>query len=323
MEKLLQKLFSCQEISRPELIQKLWSGYGRIDRYFLKDAEIKSIIVKEIDLHRIRSHPRGWNTEISHQRKVKSYQVEQNWYTQKSTLYNSNCKFPKCYYTSNEGKRQIIILEDLDAIGFSERRGSLTVEESKLGLKWLAHFHALYLNQDMDGLWEKGTYWHLETRPDEYKQMKAGSLKKAAKKIDSRLNHAKFQTVLHGDAKVANFCFNAAMDDLAAVDFQYTGNGCGMKDVAYFLGSCLTEMQLETFEKELLAFYFKELKTGLIAKDSEFNFDEMEQEWRSLYPYAWADFTRFLMGWMPSHPKLNAYSNKMVEKALLDLEALN
>ena len=29
------------------------------------------------------------------------------------------------------------------------------------------HFHASFLNEAPDGLWPVGTYWHLETRPDE------------------------------------------------------------------------------------------------------------------------------------------------------------
>ena len=57
-------------------------------------------------------------------------------------------------------------------------------------------------------------------------------------------------------------------------------------------------------------------KSALNIKGIESISNKLEQEWRALYSIAWADFTRFLMGWMPTHQKLNAYSKLMVEKAL-------
>ena len=39
---------------------------------------------------------------------------------------------------------------------------------------------------------------------------------------------------------------------VAAVDFQYVGAGCGMKDVAYLLGSCLDDKGHEALEADLL-----------------------------------------------------------------------
>ena len=103
-------------------------------------------------------------------------------------------------------------------------------------------------------LWQKGSYWHLSTRPDELKAMQHSKLKDAAKSIDEQLNNCKYKTLIHGDAKVANFCFADDMSSVAAVDFQYVGGGCGMKDVAYFLGSCLSSSECENYEKELLDF---------------------------------------------------------------------
>ena len=119
---------------------------------------------------------------------------------------------------------------------------------------WLAHFHATFMGETPDGLWEVGSYWHLDTRPDELEALDDVHLKQAAGEIDALLRAARFQTFVHGDAKLANFCFSEDGTQVAAVDFQYVGGGCGMKDVAYFIGSCLYEEDCERHEAALLGF---------------------------------------------------------------------
>lgn len=42
------------------------------------------------------------------------------------------------------------------------------------------------MNTRVEGLWEVGTYWHLETRPDEWEQMGNIALKDAATAIDKK-----------------------------------------------------------------------------------------------------------------------------------------
>jgi hypothetical protein len=58
------------------------------------------------------------------------------------------------------------------------------------------------------------------------------------------------------------------------------------------------------------------------VKETKLDMDveALELEWRSLYRYAWADFTRLLLGWMPTHQKLNSYSNHNMERILNDLK---
>ena len=62
---LLQQTKSadCEEI---EIIQSLWSGYGRISRYRLDDSLLETVVVKFISLQQSDKHPRGWNTSYSH-----------------------------------------------------------------------------------------------------------------------------------------------------------------------------------------------------------------------------------------------------------------
>jgi len=316
----LLKTTNANNCHEAEVIQSLWSGYGKISRYHLKGAEANSVVVKYIALNQIRQHPRGWNTDLSHQRKVKSYEVETLWYQQWNHRLNEKCKSPKFIGSYSEGKDQWIVLEDLNN-NYPLRKYDLNLTEVKACLNWLANFHGNFLNQRPEGLWEVGTYWHLDTRPDEFKKIENQELKSKASPIDQRLNNCKYQTIVHGDAKLANFCFSENGLEIAAVDFQYVGGGCGMKDVAYFLGSCLTSKECELNEKELLADYFLYLKSALDQNTNqvEINFSELEKEWRLLYPYAITDFTRFLMGWMPTHQKVNDYHLKLMNAVLTEL----
>ncbi len=305
----------CKEM---ELIQSLWSGYGRISRYQLDNALFPTVVVKHISLDASNEHPKGWNTEYSHHRKVKSYQVETNWYENWSQLCTYDCRIPTLIGSFSEGNDQWIVLEDLN-LDFPLRKEQLRLEEVKACLTWLANFHTTFLHKKPIGLWEVGTYWHLNTRPDEFSKMEHQKLKSKAHIIDELLNTCTYQTIVHGDAKLANFCFSDDGQKVAAVDFQYVGGGCGIKDVAYFLGSCLSSSECEVYEKELLDFYFLELGQAFKGSKHSFDFKELRNEWRKMYPIACTDFTRFLLGWMPSHQKINTYSLTIMNSVLSNL----
>lgn len=316
MASTLYSLDHLSQFDKRELVQELWSGYGEIVRLSNTQEVTKGAILKEIQLAAVNHHPRGWNTSNSHSRKLKSYQVEIEFYKNWSVKCNNACRVPLYFDSSLEENNIQLLIEDLDQSGFSRRKSSLSFREAKVVLRWLAHFHATFMNIEPKGLWKEGTYWHLETRPDEYAAMEDGDLKNKAHLIADCLKNAKYQTILHGDAKVANFCFNEDLTEVVAVDFQYVGGGCGMKDLVYFIGSCLTEKECGQYESEILDFYFLELKSALKLTNGTIDFDALEQEWRALYPFAWADFSRFLLGWSPSHQKLNGYALKNTKKAL-------
>uniref|UniRef100_A0A3B5QII7 Uncharacterized protein n=1 Tax=Xiphophorus maculatus TaxID=8083 RepID=A0A3B5QII7_XIPMA len=117
-------------------------------------------------------HPGGYNTDRSHT----------HWYQNYST--NQSCRIPVCLALNEE------------------------TEILRVYLSWLIHFHALFLGVTPEGLWPVGTYWHLETRPDELEAMDDVELKAAASDINRVLNKCHFKTIVHGDAKLANFCFS-------------------------------------------------------------------------------------------------------------------
>lgn len=309
----------AREIIKVDTIQQLWSGYGQLLRCTLDGGIADTVVVKHVKLPTDSIHPRGWNTNRSHQRKLKSYHVEMAWYANLARKCDRQCRVPKIYHAEEQSEEMLMIMEDLNGVGFPDRRVDATLDEIKSCLRWLAHFHAKFMDVKTDDLWDVGTYWHLDTRPDELESMLDQDLKAVANDIDKKLNSAKYQTLVHGDAKLANFCFSPDGTKVAAVDFQYVGHGCGMKDVAYLLSSCLLhEEDLNNCESELLDFYFKCLDHALTEYQLCSDFVHIQKEWRALYPYAWADFYRFLDGWSPGHWKMNDYSRTMKEKVLRD-----
>ena len=310
----------AKEMSVREEIQSLWSGYGSIVRIDLKGSELKSVVAKHVKMPNNNKHPRGWNTDFSHQRKVRSYEVETYWYKKYATMCDEYCKVPECLAVEQRGSEVFMVMEDLDASGFGRRLSSVEWKHIETCLKWLANFHATFLNVNPQGLWPVGTYWHLDTRPDELKVIEDVDLKNSASAIDCVLNNAKYLTFVHGDAKLANFCFSNDGEKVAAVDFQYVGGGCGMKDVAYFVGSCLYEEDCERLESEILNCYFLELSAALLRMNKHVDFEGLENEWRALYYYAWTDFHRFLKGWSPGHWKINDYSEKVSREIIQQLK---
>ncbi len=345
LEQLLCRQLGVEQVQRGDMIQQLWSGYGEIVRCSLPGAGgpaaqyNSSVVVKAVSPPDEQNHPRGWNTSLSHQRKLDSYHIEMYWYQHWSARCDQNCRVPVSYWAgasstiksitgaSSSGAKSsteeelpdwLIIMEDIDAAGFHLRKSSLSLGEVKQCLRWLAYFHACFLGESAEGLWPVGTYWHLATRPDELAAMSDSAVKNVAVAIDAHLSSCRYQTIVHGDAKLANFCFSED-GSVAAVDFQYVGGGCGMKDVAYFLGSCLNETDCEVYEQELLGYYFRQLGEALTHYEKTVDIVALQQEWRALYAFAWTDFYRFLLGWMPDHWKINRYTRLLADEVLRQL----
>jgi len=226
------------------------------------------------------------------------------------------CIIPQCLDAICLETETLLLLEDVDAAGFDLRPTTANMDQINQVLAWLAAFHAHTLNWPPTGLWSIGSYWHLATRPDEWHNMQSGELKQAAHAIDQQLNKAQFQCWVHGDAKLANFCFSPDSEAVVGLDFQYVGAGPGIKDVMLFLGSCLDSDRLFEHEESLLHSYFAQLRQQLKAKYPEVDNDALEREWRALYPMAWADFHRFLSGWKPDHIKINRYMQHQTTKCL-------
>lgn len=306
-------------ISSTEVVQSLWSGYGQIVRCHLTGGETQSVVLKHVRWPDQQTHPRGWTTDHSHQRKLKSYQVETSWYERYAQRCVDACRVPKCVAAEHRSDGVLLLLEDLNAAGFAGRRRSVGDAEVDACLSWLASFHATFMGEQPEDLWTIGTYWHLATRPDELNALDDSPLKTAASELDRRLSGSPFQTFVHGDAKLANFCFSLDGRSAAAVDFQYVGGGCGMKDVAYFISSCFDEDECERRASTMLDRYFEFLHEALKRSDKAIDSRALEADWRELYPVAWTDFFRFLQGWSPGHWKAHRYSKRLASEVLNSL----
>jgi hypothetical protein len=69
-------------------------------------------------------------------------------------------------------------------------------------------------------------------------------------------------------------------------------------------------------ESHILDFYFQNLKKALRQKQKEINFSKLEENWRKLYYFAWADFHRFMKGWHLGHWKRASYSERIAERII-------
>lgn len=274
-----------------ERIQTLWGGYGSLVRRGTPEGMTE--IVKDV------RWPAG-KGDLSHRRKLRSYQVEAHWYRHWAGKVPDGCRVARLRGVESRPDGMLLVLEDLDAAGYARRSSDLRRDDLDAALGWLAGFHAAFLGAAPEGLWKEGSYWHLATRPDEWKAMPPGPLREAATEIDRRLAQARFRTIVHGDAKPDNFCLGSA-GRIAAVDFQYVGGGCGMRDLAYLLDGFRGDVLDDASTRDALDRYFRVLRGHLLRDPSHAGHAEaVEQEWRDLFPVAWLDFQRFLQGWSPA-----------------------
>ena len=316
----LAEALNVASVEKTESIQTLWSGYGELYRIRASSGPQDSLIVKSVHLPKETTHPRGWSGEIGHKRKIRSYQVESSWYRDFAPRFVRFCPMPTAFHLESTEHGFLLVLSDLDAAGYSARPTSLENRDLTPYLDWLATFHALGLTSNIEGLWNPGSYWHLATRPEELEAISDNRLRHYAPAIDRELRQARFQTIIHGDAKLANFCVNARDAQVAMVDYQYTGRGCGVQDVAYFLSSALSPDNCAMREAEALSIYFTALEAAIMRHQPTLNATEVVEEWQRLYCWAWADFVRFLAGWAPHHYKIDRYSLQLTEDVLRLLE---
>ncbi|QQM66418.1 DUF1679 domain-containing protein [Pseudoalteromonas sp. LC2018020214] len=308
---LLQPHFKHIEIG--DTLTSLWSGCGSIVQCQLDD---KACVIKAIKIPSYIYHPKIKQSEFALKRKQHSYSVEYTFYKLYSQHLPVHAQSIECIGAINKDDEYALVFKDFTKHGFTQAGP----QHVKAILRWLAHFHAFNLSKPAEGLWQQGNYWHLSTRPDEFNKLKdnldkKSDIKNAAHKIDEQLQSCAYKTLIHGDAKLANFAANER-DEILGYDFQYIGAGCGIIDVMYFMTSCLSDAQLHECADEYIAYYFDNLKAAITTYHPTAPASKIADDWLALWPSAWADFYRFLAGWSPEHQKINSYMQQQVNSWL-------
>lgn len=301
-----------RSINHVKVLGNLWSNCGQIVGC---ELDSKVCVVKAINVPSHINHPRITQSDFALNRKRQSYLVEYNWYRDYSQHLPHQAEAIICIDTIKKQQQFALVFADFKNTGF--RQAKSHDEDINAIIKWLANFHAFNLNKQPGNLWHTGSYWHLDTRPDEWQKISDDKLKAHASAFDKKLKQSQYQTLIHGDAKLANFAFNKTTKKVRGYDFQYVGKGVGIIDLMYFLGSCLDEQQLCDKADVFLNNYFTHLESALNEFNHDINRDALISDWQALWPIAWADFYRFLAGWNPTHKKINAY---MLKKYATSLE---
>jgi hypothetical protein len=318
LEQRVARATGARSVELGECVQELWGGYGEIRRATLAGATTAHVVVKHVVPPSAAGHSPAETR--SHRRKLRSYEVESAFYRAYAPRCGVGCRVPAAVHAGAPGGRTLLVLEDIDAAGFSERRSRVSKTELQACLHWLAAFHATFLGEPPESLWKVGTYWHLATRPDELRALSDPALRRAAPVLDERLSRANHRTLVHGDAKLQNFCFAPDGAAAAAVDFQYVGGGVGVKDVAYFLTSCVSPRDLERDAESYVDDYFRALRAALVERGHvQADVALLEAEWQELYPIACADFQRFFLGWAGEENARDSYLERVTREVLARL----
>lgn len=317
-ERLIRRGTTATSICDIELLQHVWGGKGEVLRVELEGAKIDSVVVKRIMI------PPGANKKKRKDkglaRTLSSYDNELQFYRDFAPQLCKAINVPQCFEAQKLGEEWAFILEDLSLREMTPPGGKLGIESIRSALDWLAGFHANFLNQPIESLWKNASYWNLTARQEDWKAMENRALKAGAEAFDRALNQCQHKTVIHGDAKADNFCFakkpSGDCSSVVAVDFQYTGSGCGMKDVMCLLDSTLDPYEASGYVPDLLDHYFERLRAWCRQLNRDQDIDAVESEWRDLHPIAWADYYRFLDGWAPGRYPPQGYVDEMVSLAI-------
>eukprot|EP00586_Coscinodiscus_wailesii_P003630 CAMPEP_0172490010 /NCGR_PEP_ID=MMETSP1066-20121228/20320_1 /TAXON_ID=671091 /ORGANISM="Coscinodiscus wailesii, Strain CCMP2513" /LENGTH=347 /DNA_ID=CAMNT_0013258273 /DNA_START=55 /DNA_END=1098 /DNA_ORIENTATION=+ len=282
-------------------VATLWAGMGSIVRLKCEDTFGNStfIIAKNIKC----SNPRSFGDK----RKAASYRVEASFYgSQYCKDLSERHICCKGLYTEDDGNGSIaILMTPLPNATIRYMDG----DTAQAAVRSVARLHAYFWGDTKadaavaeGGLAEQGTYWYLDTRPDEYDYMSdrglSGELKRAASDIDEALKNHEYQTVCHGDLKGCNMAMSRDPRYVMFVDFQYLGKACPAKDLAY-LFVCGMDVDLdfeERREREMLQLYIDELAACGVGADRKTPLPTLEGLKEAL-DLSYCDLYRWMLGW--------------------------
>mmetsp|Transcript_11873 Transcript_11873/g.30124 ORF Transcript_11873/g.30124 Transcript_11873/m.30124 type:complete len:336 (+) Transcript_11873:112-1119(+) len=292
-----------KSITSVSQIATLWGGMGSIVRLKCQvegPNESITIIAKRIRC----SNPRSFGDR----RKAASYQVEASFYGSDACLELSEKDICcKGLHTDDDGNGSItILMNPLPNQSLHYMEGDV----AKAAVRSVARLHAYFWGDSKStqaveeiGLAAQGTYWYLDTRPDEYEYMDgrrgiSRKLKKAAFGIDRALKEHEYQTICHGDLKACNMSMSEDPSYVTFVDFQYLGRACPAKDIAYLFvcGMDIDADFEERQEEELLSLYIDELAANGVGENKDAPLPTVEKLKIAL-DLSYCDLYRWMLGW--------------------------
>lgn len=211
---------------------------------------------------------------------------------------------PRLFYGAwrDRGHRFVLVLEDLADLKPGDHFAGVTPDQARGAIRTLARLH--------------GRYWHVAGQPPlsdvfdttsarvrplyqilylacliptfkhfghcfsaEMRRVAEAYGPLAARHIAGTATSVP-RTFIHGDYRLDNLFFGASADDVALIDWQVSGLGCGLYDVAYFLGASVTTEVRREIEREALREY-TDIVVESASGASGFTFDECWRLYRS------------------------------------------
>jgi hypothetical protein len=246
------------------------------------NTEYKKVFCKQASIERLKKiftkSNEGWQISFE------SFLNEQRILS--SVLDFETISSPRCIFTSQapvqylESHTFTTLSEYINIKDHIEYR-NFTRSQVKSALSWLSIFHKKYWNINIESTLTCGGWWRKSLRPTvDYNSIPEVfcQLCKSLPQfvcLDTIENHSlmniltrnidilhnlcsftPFKTLLHGDFKPSNIFFKAN-GSVVAIDYQWSGLGNGVADVAYLLvgGVCYEDLDEET----LLDYYYTEL----------------------------------------------------------------
>jgi hypothetical protein len=305
-------------VSSQTRIASLWAGMGWIVCLKCQKTNgcTRTIIAKYVKC----SNPQTFGDR----RKMASYRVEAAFYA--SDYCKDLANLGICCQglsTKDDGNEDITIL--MDPLP-NQTIHYMVGDVAKAAVRSVARLHSYFWGNEKadcaveNGLAEQGTYWYLDTRPDEFESMSnsglSGKLKKKAHDIDRALKSHTYQTICHGDLKACNMSVSSNSSYVTFVDFQYMGKACPAKDLAYLFccGLDVDDDFVERQESELLELYIHELKANNVGKDNTAPLPTL-MGLKVGMELAYCDLYRWMLGWGIWG---NSFLPERVERAIED-----
>ena len=172
----------------------------------------------------------------------------------------------------------LILIEDLKAARFASQLEALSTQDARQAVLGLARMHAHYWQspalaeahqfKDWAPIYGPSiaSGWPLfeqdfgDLIPDEmYPMFEPGN--RMAGRVFEYFSRARPQTLVHGDARIENICFDGS--NLPRMyDWQLASSGPGAYDLMYFFANSIEADQLAVVGQELVSLYFDGLVEG-------------------------------------------------------------